>query len=82
MRLFLRAIITGFGYKLGAELGRYVVDKTGLNNKKKKGSNAASASGDMPEGMPPEPSKPDEDPETPDEPEDDEPEDDREQTIH
>jgi hypothetical protein len=30
MPLILRAIITGFGYKLGAELGRYVAEKIGL----------------------------------------------------
>ncbi len=30
MPLILRAIITGFGYKLGAELGRYVATKVGL----------------------------------------------------
>lgn len=29
-QLLLRAIITGFGYKIGAELGRYVAEKVGL----------------------------------------------------
>ncbi len=28
--LLLRAIITGFGYKLGAEMGRYVAMRIGL----------------------------------------------------
>ena len=28
--LLLRAIITGFGYKLGAEMGRYVATRIGL----------------------------------------------------
>jgi hypothetical protein len=30
MPLILRAIITGFGYKIGAELGRYLVERVGL----------------------------------------------------
>jgi hypothetical protein len=30
MPLILRAIITGFGYKLGAELGRFVATRVGL----------------------------------------------------
>lgn len=30
MPLLLRAIITGFGYKLGAEVGRYVATRIGL----------------------------------------------------
>jgi len=77
MQLFLRAIITGFGNKLGAELGRIVIEKTGLNNKKKKGSETASDTDDVPAGLPVEPSKPDEDPDE-DEPE----EDDRGQTVH
>lgn len=38
--LLLRAIVTGFGYKLGAELGRLVAEKIGLKkeeaDKKKK----------------------------------------------
>jgi hypothetical protein len=43
MPLILRAIITGFGYKLGAELGRYVAEKIGL--KKPDGD------GELPDGL-------------------------------
>lgn len=43
MPLILRAIITGFGYKLGAELGRYVAEKIGL----KKPDN----DGELPDGL-------------------------------
>jgi hypothetical protein len=43
MPLLLRAIITGFGYKLGAELGRYVAEKIGL----KKPDN----DGELPDGL-------------------------------
>lgn len=66
MNLFLRAIITGFAYKLGAELGRFVVEKSGLHSKKKKKSapTEASATDDLPAGMPPDapPEDPGEDP--------------------
>lgn len=31
--LLLRAIVTGFGYKIGAELGRYISEKVGLSKK-------------------------------------------------
>jgi hypothetical protein len=31
--LLLRAIVTGFGYKIGAELGRFVAEKVGLAKK-------------------------------------------------
>jgi hypothetical protein len=30
MQLLIRAIITGFGYRLGAELGRVVAERSGL----------------------------------------------------
>ncbi len=33
MHLLLRAIITGFGYKLGAELARYTATRVGLIEK-------------------------------------------------
>jgi len=33
MALLLRAIITGFGYKLGAELARYTATRVGLIEK-------------------------------------------------
>lgn len=45
--LLLRAIITGFGYKLGAELGRYVVDRFGPKKPKEK----TEATDDLPEGL-------------------------------
>ena len=32
-QLLLRAIVTGFGYKIGAELGRFVAEKVGLVKK-------------------------------------------------
>ncbi len=52
--LLLRAIITGFGYKLGTELGRYVIDKFG----RKKAVSEASSDADLPEGMPADPAAP------------------------
>lgn len=33
MPLILRAIITGFGYKLGSELARYIATRVGLVDK-------------------------------------------------
>ncbi|MEM6992512.1 MAG: hypothetical protein AAF721_18505 [Myxococcota bacterium] len=33
MHLLLRAIITGFGYKLGAEIARYAATRVGLIDK-------------------------------------------------
>jgi hypothetical protein len=56
-QLLLRAIITGFGYKLGTELGRYLIDRLGRNNKKKAPVPAATES-DIPEGIPADPSVP------------------------
>lgn len=50
MPLIIRAIITGFGYKIGAELGRYVAERVGLSKPKDK-----PAEDDMPEGLPREP---------------------------
>jgi hypothetical protein len=47
MQLLLRAIITGFGYKIGAELGRLVAEKLGL--KKREGEPAEA---ELPEGLP------------------------------
>ncbi len=52
--LLLRAIITGFGYKLGTELGRYVVDRFG----RKKVAPPAAGESEMPEGMPADPAAP------------------------
>jgi hypothetical protein len=48
--LFIRALITGFGYKLGAELGRYVATRFGLVDKDK--AKAEEAEEDLPEGIP------------------------------
>jgi hypothetical protein len=53
MPLLLRAIITGFGYKLGSELGRYVVDRV-----KRKSKDEESESEDLPEGLPKDPANP------------------------
>ena len=36
MNLLARAIINGFGWKLGVELGRYVTGRMGLRDKDKK----------------------------------------------
>lgn len=51
--LILRAIITGFGYKIGAELGRYLATRVGLIEKEK--AKAEEAEEDLPEGLPVEP---------------------------
>lgn len=53
--LLLRAIITGFGYKLGTELGRYVIDRFGP---KKPAEAKSEAADEMPEGMPADPAAP------------------------
>jgi hypothetical protein len=52
--LLLRAIITGFGYKLGTEAGKWLLAKFGP----KKAEESAEAEGDLPEGMPADPSAP------------------------
>lgn len=52
--LLLRAIITGFGYKLGTEAGKWLLAKVGP----KKPEESAEAQGDLPEGMPADPSAP------------------------
>lgn len=54
--LLLRAIITGFGYKLGTELGRYVIDRLGRS--KKDAPAPAAKESDIPEGIPADPSVP------------------------
>jgi hypothetical protein len=51
--LLLRAIITGFGYKLGTEAGKYLLAKLGP-----KQAEEVEAEGDLPEGMPADPSAP------------------------
>lgn len=48
--LFIRALITGLGYKLGAELGRYVATRIGLVDKQK--AKAEEAEEELPEGIP------------------------------
>jgi hypothetical protein len=53
--LLLRAIITGFGYKLGTELGRYVIDRFGP---KKPAEAKVDASEEMPEAVPTDPVPP------------------------
>jgi hypothetical protein len=49
MPLLLRAIITGFGYKLGAELGRYVATRVGLV--KPEQAAAEEKTEDIPDGI-------------------------------
>jgi len=51
--LFIKALITGFGYKLGAELGRYVATRLGLVDKDK--AKTEEAEEELPEGIPPKP---------------------------
>lgn len=48
MPLLIRAIITGFGYKLGSELGRYVVDRFGKARAKK---SAAADEDEVPDSL-------------------------------
>jgi len=50
MQLLLRAIITGFGYKIGAEIGRYVATKVGLVGRDK--AEKEEAEEELPEGIP------------------------------
>lgn len=47
--LILRAIITGFGYKIGAELGRYVATRVGLIEGDK--AKAEEPKEDFPDGI-------------------------------
>ncbi|MEM6292616.1 MAG: hypothetical protein AAGA54_15195 [Myxococcota bacterium] len=54
--LLLRAIVTGFGYKIGAELGRYVAEKVGLKKPEPKPEDDSG----VPNGMT---GEPDDDPE-------------------
>ena len=56
--LIVRAIITGFGYKVGSELAKYVVDRVAGRKKAKKAAAAQdteAANEDLPEGLPTEP---------------------------
>ena len=62
--LLLRAIVTGFGYKIGAELGRFVAEKVGLA--KKPDEKKAEDDSGYPTGMTEEPD-PDEGADSPDE---------------
>lgn len=55
-QLLLRAIITGFGYKLGTELGRYIIDKLGRS--KKEQPPEPTPESDIPAGIPADPSVP------------------------
>ena len=56
-QLLLRAIVTGFGYKIGAELGRFVAEKVGLA--KKQDEKKADEDSGYPTGME---NRPDKDP--------------------
>lgn len=55
--LILRAIITGFGYKLGSELGKFVVDKVKARRKAEPEGEEEPAD-DLPEGLPKDPANP------------------------
>ncbi len=48
--LLIRAIVTGFGYKIGAELGRFVAEKVGLAKKPEEKKAAEEDSG-FPTGL-------------------------------
>lgn len=50
LELFIKALITGLGYKLGAEVGRYVATRLGILDKDK--AKAEEAEEDLPEGIP------------------------------
>jgi hypothetical protein len=62
MHLLLRAIITGFGYKIGSELGRLFAERVGL--KKPEGSKS-SEEDEMPRSVDDEPGEPGEPSEPP-----------------
>lgn len=66
--LLLRAIVTGFGYKIGAELGRFVAEKVGLN--KKDDEKKPDEETGYPNGME---GRPDQDPQDPGDPGDPDP---------
>lgn len=59
MPLILRAIITGFGYKIGAELGRFVATKVGLVERDK--AKAEEIEEELPDGIPIQPPGDDDD---------------------
>ena len=60
MPLILRAIITGFGYKIGTEIAKYFVDRIASrkDKKAKKAAEAEAANEDLPEGLPTDPGNP------------------------
>lgn len=53
MPLILRAIITGFGYKLGAEIARYAATRIGLIDKQQ--AREEEATEEVTEGLPVDP---------------------------
>jgi hypothetical protein len=55
--LLFRAIITGFGYKLGTEAGKWLLSKVGPK-KKDESAEAEGDQGDLPEGIPADPAAP------------------------
>ncbi|MBC8072330.1 MAG: hypothetical protein IAG13_28670 [Deltaproteobacteria bacterium] len=63
MPLILRAIITGFGYKIGTEVARYFVDRVADYRKAKQA--APDAEGDLPDGLPSDPDNPGNEPPRP-----------------
>lgn len=55
MHLLLRAIITGFGYKIGSELGRLFAERVGLKKPEASKTTEEQQGDDMPAGLPDEP---------------------------
>jgi hypothetical protein len=55
--LIVRAIITGFGYKVGTEIAKYVVDRVAERKKKKAAAAEAEAAEEegLPDGLPTDP---------------------------
>jgi hypothetical protein len=64
MPLLLRAIITGFGYKLGAEVARYVATRVGLVKPDK--AAAEQTKEDIPDGISHVPDEGEDEPDLPD----------------
>jgi hypothetical protein len=52
LETFIKALITGFGFKIGAEVGRWLATRAGIVEKDK--AKAEEAEEELPEGIPPE----------------------------
>jgi hypothetical protein len=64
MQLLFRAIITGFGYKIGAELGRLFAEQIGLKKPERKASDERGED-EMPRDLSDDGDEPDDGDETP-----------------